>query len=106
MGGAAVGVDVVVGPDLLVAVLLDVGRAGGASAAAADDHPRADYVPGLKPRHFRSSLHHFSYHFVPARDKSKFGGRRESQVWMERERERVNSLTRAPWGTWTRQDGS
>lgn len=62
---AAVSVDVIVGPDLLVAVLLDVGLAGAALAAAPDDHPDADHVADAVLGHLGPDLHHLTDHLVP-----------------------------------------
>uniref|UniRef100_A0A0A9BDI2 Cad n=1 Tax=Arundo donax TaxID=35708 RepID=A0A0A9BDI2_ARUDO len=63
--GAAVSVDVVVGPDPLVAVLLDVGLAGAALTAAPDDHPDADDVADAVLGHLGPDLHHLPDHFMP-----------------------------------------
>jgi len=63
--GPAVGVDVVVGPDPLVAVLLNVGLAGAALPAAPDDHPDADDVADAVLAHLRPDLHHLADHLMP-----------------------------------------
>ena len=63
--GSAVGVDVVVGPDPLVAVLLDVGLAGTALAAAPDDHPDANDVADAVLAHLGPDLHHLADHLMP-----------------------------------------
>lgn len=63
--GAAVGVDVVVGPDPLVAVLLHAGLARPALAAATHDHTDAHHVAGRVLAHLAADLHHLAHHFMP-----------------------------------------
>jgi hypothetical protein len=62
--GRAVGVQVVVRPDLLVAVLLVVGLAGVALAAAPDDDAYTDHVAGAVLGHLSSDLLHLANHLM------------------------------------------
>lgn len=67
MGRLAVGGDIVVGPELLGAVLFVVGVAGTAAPAASDDVADADGIAYSELAHIRSHLHHFSDHFMTVR---------------------------------------
>ena len=60
----AIGVHVVVRPNLLVAVLLDVGLARPTLPAAPDDASGTDNVPDAELAYAGSHFHHFPGHFM------------------------------------------
>lgn len=60
----AIGIDIVVGPDLLVAVLLDFCFAGATAATASDYAPDSDHITGLEFGDLRTNLNHFSHNFM------------------------------------------
>jgi hypothetical protein len=65
LGGFAITVDVVVGPDFLVAVLLCVPLAWAAVSAASDDGSDSHGVSYSELGNIWSDLHHLTHHFVP-----------------------------------------
>ena len=65
MGGFAVGVNVIVSPYLLVAVLLRLRLTRAAGVAAAYQKPNSDGVTDFEFANIRSYLHHFTHHFMP-----------------------------------------
>lgn len=60
-----IGIDVVVGPDLLAAVLLDLCFAGTATATASDYAPDSDHITGLEFGDLGTNLNHFSHNLMP-----------------------------------------
>lgn len=71
LGGFSVGIDIVIGPDLLVAVLLDVWLARTTAPAASYDRTDAHTLSYSILAHIRSHLHHLSHHFVSGHYKHK-----------------------------------
>jgi SNF family Na+-dependent transporter len=65
LGGFAISVHVVVGPDFLVAVLLGVGVAWAAVSAASDDGSDSHGLSYSELGNIWSHLHHLTHHFVP-----------------------------------------
>lgn len=64
LSGFAVTVDVVVGPYLFVAVLLNIRLAGAAAVTTSDETPNSDAIADLEFGDFRSHLHYLTYYFV------------------------------------------
>lgn len=65
LGGFAVGVDIVVTPDLLVTVLLKIRATRFAATAASNDHTDSDDISYGELAHIGSHLHHLTYYLVP-----------------------------------------
>jgi hypothetical protein len=58
-------VNIIIGPNALVAVLLNIRFAWLAAAAATDDDSHADHIACTEAVHFRAHFNHLSHHFMP-----------------------------------------
>lgn len=107
LSGLSINIDIIVRPDLLIAILFDVGFAWPTSPATPHNHTHAYSLSHFEFLHVWTNLCHFSYNFMPvcqvSNNRKKINNRRSIKVKEVRSNRQRGwwYVTRGPWGSLT-----